>query len=126
MVELVDSVDLGSTARACRFESCCPHQSEKHPFRGAFLFPSALGGRGEGGDQPGILIQGGGCVPGHVAAGAAGIPQTLYLGSHLVGAVFIVGLPDGVVSLDPGAHRRRCGSLILALHHALPQLKSVS
>ena len=27
MVELVDSVDLGSTAQACRFESCCPHQS---------------------------------------------------------------------------------------------------
>ena len=27
MVELVDSVDLGSTARACRFESCCPHQT---------------------------------------------------------------------------------------------------
>ena len=25
MVELVDSVDLGSTAIACRFESCCPH-----------------------------------------------------------------------------------------------------
>ena len=27
MVELVDSVDLGSTAQACRFESCCPHQT---------------------------------------------------------------------------------------------------
>ena len=27
MVELVDSVDLGSTASACRFESCCPHQA---------------------------------------------------------------------------------------------------
>ena len=26
MVELVDSGDLGSPARACRFESCCPHQ----------------------------------------------------------------------------------------------------
>ena len=25
MVELVDSGDLGSPARACRFESCCPH-----------------------------------------------------------------------------------------------------
>ena len=30
MVELVDSVDLGSTARACRFESCCPHQQKKN------------------------------------------------------------------------------------------------
>ena len=29
MVELVDSVDLGSTARACRFESCCPHHIGK-------------------------------------------------------------------------------------------------
>ena len=29
MVELVDSVDLGSTARACRFESCCPHQKKR-------------------------------------------------------------------------------------------------
>ena len=27
MVELVDSVDLGSTAKACRFESCCPHHN---------------------------------------------------------------------------------------------------
>ena len=32
MVELVDSVDLGSTARACRFESCCPHQKSPDPF----------------------------------------------------------------------------------------------
>ena len=31
MVELVDSVDLGSTARACRFESCCPHQQMDVP-----------------------------------------------------------------------------------------------
>ena len=37
MVELVDSVDLGSTARACRFESCCPHQITKAPQRGAFV-----------------------------------------------------------------------------------------
>ena len=29
MVELVDSVDLGSTANACRFESCCPHQKKR-------------------------------------------------------------------------------------------------
>ena len=27
MVELVDSVDLGSSAKACRFESCRPHQT---------------------------------------------------------------------------------------------------
>ena len=26
VVELVDSLDLGSNARACRFESCHPHQ----------------------------------------------------------------------------------------------------
>ena len=31
VVELVDSVDLGSTARACRFESCCPHQKSPDP-----------------------------------------------------------------------------------------------
>ena len=28
VVELVDSLDLGSNARACRFESCCPHQNK--------------------------------------------------------------------------------------------------
>ena len=33
MVELVDSVDLGSTARACRFESCCPHHKKGYPNR---------------------------------------------------------------------------------------------
>ena len=27
VVELVDSLDLGSNAQACRFESCHPHQS---------------------------------------------------------------------------------------------------
>ena len=27
VVELVDSVDLGSSAKACRFESCRPHQT---------------------------------------------------------------------------------------------------
>ena len=32
MVELVDSVDLGSTANACRFESCCPHQRGAPPY----------------------------------------------------------------------------------------------
>ena len=29
VVELVDSLDLGSNARACRFESCCPHQKRR-------------------------------------------------------------------------------------------------
>ena len=29
VVELVDSLDLGSNARACRFESCHPHQIKK-------------------------------------------------------------------------------------------------
>ena len=38
MVELVDSVDLGSTARACRFESCCPHQITKAPLLGCFCY----------------------------------------------------------------------------------------
>ena len=38
MVELVDSVDLGSTARACRFESCCPHQIKRRGRSLSFLF----------------------------------------------------------------------------------------
>ena len=29
VVELVDSLDLGSNARACRFESCRPHQIKR-------------------------------------------------------------------------------------------------
>ena len=37
MVELVDSVDLGSSAKACRFESCCPHQVKGTPL-GCLLF----------------------------------------------------------------------------------------
>ena len=28
VVELVDSLDLGSNAKACRFESCRPHHIE--------------------------------------------------------------------------------------------------
>ena len=28
VVELVDSLDLGSNAQACRFESCHPHQKK--------------------------------------------------------------------------------------------------
>ena len=31
VVELVDSLDLGSNARACRFESCRPHHMTQHP-----------------------------------------------------------------------------------------------
>ena len=39
VVELVDSLDLGSNARACRFESCHPHQKRKsHPVGMAFFF----------------------------------------------------------------------------------------
>ena len=38
MVELVDSVDLGSTANACRFESCCPHQNKSVTLWVALLF----------------------------------------------------------------------------------------
>ena len=38
VVELVDSLDLGSNARACRFESCHPHQivtpNRNRPIRG--------------------------------------------------------------------------------------------
>ena len=26
MVELADTLDLGSSGKPCRFESCCPHQ----------------------------------------------------------------------------------------------------
>ena len=37
VVELVDSLDLGSNARACRFESCHPHQEKRDPI-GASLF----------------------------------------------------------------------------------------
>ena len=36
VVELVDSLDLGSNARACRFESCHPHQ-KKRGFAPLFL-----------------------------------------------------------------------------------------
>ena len=31
VVELVDSLDLGSNAQACRFESCHPHQEDQDP-----------------------------------------------------------------------------------------------
>lgn len=41
MVELVDSVDLGSTANACRFESCCPHQ-KREPVRALFFGAAGL------------------------------------------------------------------------------------
>ncbi len=37
VVELVDSLDLGSNARACRFESCHPHQHKRHPFGVPFV-----------------------------------------------------------------------------------------
>ena len=30
MVELADTLDLGSSARACRFKSCYPHQILYH------------------------------------------------------------------------------------------------
>lgn len=28
VVELADTLDLGSSAKACRFDSCCPHHFE--------------------------------------------------------------------------------------------------
>ena len=37
MVELVDSLDLGSNAQACRFESCHPHQVKERGFRLSLL-----------------------------------------------------------------------------------------
>ena len=39
MVKLVDTYDLGSYARACRFESCYPHQPSfrERPKKGVFL-----------------------------------------------------------------------------------------
>ena len=30
MVELADTLDLGSSGKPCRFESCCPHQRKYH------------------------------------------------------------------------------------------------
>ena len=38
VVELVDSLDLGSNARACRFESCHPHQKASRPYCGREAF----------------------------------------------------------------------------------------
>ena len=37
MVELVDTPDLGSGARACRFESCYPHDPPEAPSGGFFI-----------------------------------------------------------------------------------------
>ena len=36
VVELADMLDLGSSAQACRFKSCHPHQSRKSTRKGAF------------------------------------------------------------------------------------------
>ena len=52
-----------------------------------------------------VLIQAGRSIPGHVAAGVAGFGQGPDLGGDLIGAIGVIGLPDGVVALDPGAHR---------------------
>ena len=41
MVKLADTIDLGSIASACRFESCCPHQfkiNKAEPFVKRFRF----------------------------------------------------------------------------------------
>ena len=38
VVELVDSLDLGSNARACRFESCHPHQIKKEACASFFIW----------------------------------------------------------------------------------------
>ena len=43
VVELVDSVDLGSSAKACRFESCRPHQIKRRGVSLSFLFGTAYG-----------------------------------------------------------------------------------
>ena len=60
-----------------------------------------------------VLVQAGRSVPGHVSAGVAGVVQGPDLGGDLIGAIGVVRLPDGVVALDPGAHRGRGGSLLL-------------
>ena len=67
MVELVDSVDLGSTAKACRFESCCPHQRKQHPAWGAALFLQSQRGL-----EPTPMGQSGGLSP------AAGCDKILH------------------------------------------------
>ena len=43
VVELVDSLDLGSNARACRFESCHPHQVKKRGNSLSFLLNEGKG-----------------------------------------------------------------------------------
>ena len=34
MAELADALDLGSSGRPCRFESCCPHSEKTLVFTG--------------------------------------------------------------------------------------------
>ena len=34
MAELADALDLGSSGRPCRFESCCPHSEKALVFTG--------------------------------------------------------------------------------------------
>ena len=38
MVELADTMDLGSIGQPCRFKSCYPHQKERHDVSRVFLF----------------------------------------------------------------------------------------
>ena len=80
MVELVDSVDLGSTAHACRFESCCPHQTKQHPVGVLYYFRPEIRTR----TQP-MQMSGG-----HLLA--AGLD-----GGHT-----IIHFPQGEVDANPG------------------------
>ena len=82
MVELVDSVDLGSTARACRFESCCPHQEKGD--RKVSLFLAWRTGLEEGGTANG---------------GAKNVPVTCFLARGRVhGTLTAAGRAVGSVS----------------------------
>ena len=104
MVELVDSVDLGSTARACRFESCCPHQEKGD--RKVSLFLVRATGLEEGGTANGGAKN----MPATCFLARGRVHETLTAASRAVGSVSYGSQPTSgniVISVSTGENANR-------------------
>ena len=103
VVELVDSLDLGSNAQACRFESCHPHQQEEGGTASLFLLVMGVRNRTYFNQTPrwGVAATSsktGGffniiesCHPHHVGVNYASLAPTFFKSQSVLTALLLFG-----------------------------------
>ena len=119
VVELVDSLDLGSNAKACRFESCRPHQKREALWGLSFLVRMTDSNRFNADARWASACRrfsGGNSVRGEAEAIEGQSPRE----GTLRGAFFVARMTDRLGPIQPGKMTGLVGAVMTAPYEGCP------